>query len=144
MKLKNTVKKMIDTGEATFVLVKGDKVVRHGSGNGVKPMLAAFEEDSRSMYKAEIYDKVIGKAAAMICVSAEVSYVWGKVMSLGAREYLTEHGVLAECETSVDFIENRTKDDMCPLEKAVRDISDPQDGIEAIRETIKKLMARIS
>ncbi len=142
MKLKIEAIGIIDRGEHTFVLCKGTKVLHMASGNGVKPILEIYEQDRASMSGAQVYDKVIGKAAAMICTAAGVAGVWGKVMSRSGQEYLISRGIAAKGETIVDIIENRTGDDMCPLEKAVRGLGDPEERIRAIKATIAELMRR--
>lgn len=124
----------------TCVIIKNKKLIYKGSGRGVKPLLKAYDQDVNIIAGAKVYDKIIGKAAAMILVDSCASEVYGEVMSLPAYDYLKAHNIKASFDRRVDFISNRTGDGMCPLENAVKDISDAKEGIQAIRSTIIELM----
>ena len=93
------------------------------------------------MKNAEIFDKVIGKAAAMVAVLGGVRAVYGQVMSLPGKAYLEHHGITPSWGELVPAVVNRTGDDMCPLEKSVCGMEDPVEGIAALRETVARLMA---
>lgn len=134
-------KSLIAGGEHTFVLTKDGEILRALSGIGVRPLLVTYTEEPQIMEGCFVYDKVIGKAAATIAVLGKVKSVWGQIMSEPGKAFLEAHGIAAFCETLVPIIENRTGDDMCPLEKSVKDIDDPVEGIAAIRATVAKLMA---
>lgn len=134
-------KEIIASGTDTFLLVGRGEILRRMSGPGVRPMLQCYTNEPGLMRDGMIFDKVIGKAAAMIAVLGGVRFVYGQVMSRPGLDYLRDHGIEAQWDELVPYIENRTGDDLCPLEKSVRNVDDPYEGIEAIRATVAKLMA---
>ena len=81
-----------------------------------------------------------GKAAALLLSNA--AEVYGSVMSETAQEVLDTYQVPYSCGERVPFIQNRTRTGMCPLEDAVRDISDPAKGFDAIEARIAELMRK--
>lgn len=134
--------KIISSGEYTFILEKNNENIKMISGMGVKPFMQVIGEDSTLITGANVYDKVIGKAAAMLCVKYGAVEVYGECMSVSGFDFLTAHGITATYGQLVPFISNRTGDGMCPLENSVIDITDPAEGEDKIRATIKILMAK--
>ena len=61
------------------------------------------------------------------------------VMSRSAKKILDGHGIKYSCGEEVEYIINRKKDGMCPMEKAVMDIDDPAEALKKIKETIEKM-----
>ena len=74
-------------------------------------------------------DRVVGRAAAMLFVKTGVRAVFADVMSVGAERLLKAHGVETGCDTLADGILNRDKTGPCPMESAVRDTENIDDGV---------------
>jgi len=132
----------VRNNEATCIIKVSPINYISQSGNGVKPLLYFYENTPLLLKNKVVYDRVIGKAAATICVLAGVKKVFGKIMSKSAKEYLEKHNIKYSYDILVDIIENRTGDGMCPLEASVLNINDPQEGLKSLKETIKKLMSK--
>ncbi|MGI6260751.1 MAG: DUF1893 domain-containing protein [Acutalibacteraceae bacterium] len=135
-------RKMILTETATCILLQNGEIVHTGSGRGVKPLLAAYEQNPNLLRGAVLADKIIGKAAAMIVVLGGVRQVFALTMSTAAREYLAAHNIPSACDHEVKMIFNRTGDGLCPLEQSVLELSEPEAGYRALKETIRRLMAK--
>ena len=60
------------------------------------------------------------------------------VMSRDAKAFLNAHGVPAQAQELVPRIVNRAKDGLCPMEARVKDLTDPQAMVEALKEMLKK------
>ena len=110
-------------------------------GMGIKPLILVHEQAPQLLAGARLCDKVIGKAAATLCVLAGVKSVHGLVMSETAATFLGAHGITHSCDESVPFIQNRTGDGLCPLESACAAIADPRLAYAALRARIAELMA---
>ena len=134
-------KTVLQQGNYSCVASKG-VILFAVRGIGVKPLLAAYESYPNSLHDAFIADKVIGKAAAILVFLGGVREVYGQVMSQAADQFLTERGVPHSCGQLVPFIENRTRNGVCPIEQSVLSVSDPVEGLAAMRATIAQLMAR--
>ena len=100
---------------------------------GVSPMID-FLQDGYS-----VADKIVGKAAAMLFVKAGIKEVYAEILSVSGKNFLEEHGINVGYETLAEKIINRTGDDICPMEKTVADIIDPEEGYEAIRNKLKEM-----
>lgn len=107
---------------------------------GIKPLMQELRKDRQAFINSVVADKVIGKAAAMMCVLGKAKAVYGDVMSEEAKEVLERYQVVCEYETLVPFIENRTKTGRCPMEMAVLGIEDLEEAYNAVEATIVKLM----
>lgn len=107
---------------------------------GIKPLMQELRADRQAFANSVVADKVIGKAAAMMCVLGQAEAVYGDVMSEEAKEVLIRHQVTCEYETLVPFIENRTKTGRCPMEMAVLGIEDLEEAYNAVEATIAKLV----
>ena len=116
---------------------------RHGEiifddGKGISPMMKfiAAGRDLRGYCAADL---IVGKAAAMLFVKAGIAEVYGETMSKAGSEYLRSHGIPFSYDNLTDRIINRKGDGICPMEKAVADISDPDEGYEALKQRILEL-----
>ncbi len=106
---------------------------------GIKPILMGLEKDALFFKDMEVYDKIIGKAAAMLFIYGKVKSVFGIVMSRSAQKMLESHGIEYGYETLVDSIINRKGTDICPMEKVVMDIDDIDEAYIQLKERSKEL-----
>lgn len=128
---------MLDRGEYTCVLVKGDKILT-STARGVRPLLD-WLDGKADLAGFSAADKVVGKAAAMLYRLLRVHQVYARVISRSALGILQRGGIGVQWETLVEHIQNRDKTGFCPMEQAVWTLDDPADGLKAIRETLEKL-----
>ncbi|MEA2077359.1 MAG: DUF1893 domain-containing protein [Candidatus Marinimicrobia bacterium] len=85
-----------------------------------------------------IADRVIGKAALMLAVYFGAKDVYTPLASKYAMDAALDLDLDLEAEEVVPYIINRTKDGMCPMEKAVLEISDPIEAFETLKITMEK------
>ena len=131
----------IRAGKAECVLLRAGQDPVYGHGLGVRPLLQALDNAPETLRCAVLVDKVIGKAAAVLAVRGGVRRAVALTASEAGLVCFAAHGVPAEAETVVPYIENRTHDGLCPLEQSVLDIDDPAEGEAAIRATVACLMS---
>ena len=121
----------------TCVIRKGTNVYS-STARGVKPLLNLLDSgEDYSGYSAA--DKVVGKAAAMLYVLLGVSKVHACVISEKALAVLAKDGIDVTYDTLVDRIHNRTNTGFCPMEEAVWEIEDLQEGLQAVRDKVAQL-----
>lgn len=138
--MKTDLEKAISKLEGhTIFLVKGDKELS-SEQKGVAPMLS-FLEQGLDLEGYSVADRAVGKAAAMLFLKAKVKAVYSYVMTKNALSILEKHGIETRYERLTDVILNRTETDLCPMEKAVKDIGD--DDFEEAYEVIKKRYAEL-
>ena len=130
-------KQLLTDARYTCVICRVD-VIHTSEKRGVAPLIELLDSriDVRGYSAA---DKAVGKAAAMLFVLLGVGEIYAVVMSRSAKKILDGHGIKYSCGEEVEYIINRKKDGMCPMEKAVMDIDDPAEAQKEIKETIEKM-----
>ncbi|MBR6676769.1 MAG: DUF1893 domain-containing protein [Clostridia bacterium] len=103
---------------------------------GIRPMLLWLEEDPEFLKGASVADKIVGRAAAMIMIYAGVKEVYASVISNAAIEILKEADISVTYSMSAIAISNRRGDGICPMERAVAPIKDPEAAYKALREKV--------
>ena len=106
---------------------------------GIRPIMNWILEDELFLKGALVGDKVIGKAAALLLVFAEVSGIYAEVISEPAKQVLKEHNIPYAFQTQVPYIINRTKDGICPMEQSVLKISSPREALQVLQDKLKQL-----
>ncbi len=81
----------------------------------------------------------MGKAAAMLMTYAGVSEVYAEVMSEAGERTLSEHDIPHSCGLLVPYIIDRTGKDVCPMERAVADVSDPAEAYAVLSARLEEL-----
>lgn len=128
---------ILKQGDYTCVLTDGSETVT-SKERGVLPLIKLY--DSKKDFSAfSAADKVIGKAAAMVYVLLGVKEIYSLVISDAAAVVFSCNGIAFYCDKKVPRILNRTNTGFCPMEEAVKDIDNPYDGLNAVREKLKAL-----
>ena len=125
------MKGLLTRGEAASVVAVDGVIVAREQGRGVQPLLKLL--DAGKLRRALVVDKVIGRAAAAICLVGRVRKVHALVMGEDAAALLHAHGVLATADRTVPRILNRDQSASCPLEARVEKLEDPAQMVEALR-----------
>lgn len=123
----------------TLVLCRGGHIIV-SDARGVAPMVDLIRE-GRSLGGYCAADRVVGRAAAMLFISAGIAEVYAETMSEGALRLLTSHGVPAGYGQLTDYIINRAGTGPCPMELAVSDVDDDDIamGVERIFSRLDEL-----
>jgi len=127
----------VRSGRAQCVLILPDGEFLAERGRGVSPLLKLYDEHPSAMKGATVVDKVIGRAAASIAICGKAAHVHGELMSEDAAEFLTANGVSCSQTKMVPRILNQNRSGLCPLEKSVLGIEDPEKALNALRNWIQ-------
>jgi hypothetical protein len=87
-------------------------------------------------------DRVLGKAAALLCVYAKSSSVYASVMSNLGEKILEKFSIPYQHDTLVPNILNRRGTDTCPFEKAVMNTDSPEEALLIIGRRVKESALR--
>ena len=117
-------KKLMNEGGYTCVIMDGPIILSASRLRGVAP-LVEFIKSHTGRGGFVIADKVIGKAAALLCVKAHIVMVFAEVLSTSAKEVLSEHGIEYDFGTEVPHIMNRADTGLCPMEQLSEGVDDP-------------------
>lgn len=117
-----------------------DGRVTISDARGVAPMVDLIRA-GRQLDGYCAADRIVGRAAAMLFISAGIVEVYAETMSVGALTLLTSHGIPAGYGQLTDHIINRAGTGPCPMELAVSDVGDNDIacGVERIFSRLDKL-----
>lgn len=130
--------------EASCLIYNNDELIYKSSHIGVKPLLDFLEKKDgyQNTEQLILVDKVIGKAALMLSALIGIQKIYTPVASEAAHKSAKENSILLISDRIVPYIINRDKTGMCPIEKSVMNVQDPNLALENIRQTIQGLMAK--
>lgn len=116
---------------------KDDEILYESQASRLKPLFECLVIHGEKMQDAVVIDKVIGRAAAMLCVVAQVKCVITPLASETAKEMLEENNIPLYAETMIPTILNNDKTDLCPMEKMSLNAATPQDFFKHLKTIIK-------
>lgn len=99
-----------------IAIVNEGEIVYFSRDRGIKPIYSAVTRHLEALKGASLADRVIGRAAAMLCAFSGIESVHCGIISESGLKVLTEHGIAVSYDKKVPFIKNRTGDGMCPVE----------------------------
>lgn len=103
---------------------------------GIRPMLLWLEEDKDFIRGAAVADKIVGRAAAMLMVYGGVAEVFCEVISRGALSTLEDAGIPVTYINTCVAVSNRRGDGICPMERAVAPVKEPEAAYNLLREKV--------
>jgi len=115
-----------------LVFVKNFRPIFETKTEGLHGFLEAIKELDGNLSDASVADKIIGKAAALLCAYSDVAAAFTVILSKGGLEILKTHNIRHEFENLVPTILNVKKTDKCPLEKLVANITNSEEAYEKI------------
>lgn len=130
-------KERMEAGGHTAVACR-EGVFYTADERGVRPLLA-WLDGGVDLSGGVAADRVVGRAAAFLYVLLGVRAVWAGILSRPTQEVFEQNGIEADCGVLVDAIRDRAGTGFCPMETAVRDISDPERALAAVRAAVARL-----
>ena len=133
----NEAIELIKSKKATCVTVNNNQIINAASPKGISYLLDLY--DKGALEGVFIADTIIGKAAAMVLTLGGAKGCYGYTVSKSAAEWLKLHNIPLKYATVVPFIVNRKGNGMCPMEEAVKEINDPYEAIETLKNKVAEL-----
>ncbi|MCL1951660.1 MAG: DUF1893 domain-containing protein [Oscillospiraceae bacterium] len=99
--------------------------LRFSDEHGILPPLRWLREDPGLLCGAEVADRVIGKAAALLFAYGGVRSLWAARMSEAARDFLQTTGIVFDYGELVPAVLNRDGTALCPMEQRAMGITEP-------------------
>ena len=103
--------------DLSLVILKKEKVIFETKKPGINGFLQAIASLDKKLVKSSVADKIVGVAAAMLCVYAEISSVFAMTISGPGIKVLKDNKITYSFDNKVSNIMNRNKTDVCPFEK---------------------------
>lgn len=141
MKDIDIAKNLLVKEQLALVIVKDGEVIFRSNGRGIKPLYMAVNKIKESLKGASVADKVIGKAAAMLCAYAEIKELHTNLISKKAIDVLDRTAIKYEFESSAPFIRNRDNTGLCPVETLSLKVDDIVELMQEIQSFLKRINA---
>ena len=121
----------------TLALCKNGELLTSDK-RGVSPM-ADYLTEGRDLSGFSAADVIVGKAAAMLFIKAGIKEIYAEVISTSAEKLLKKHAIPFSFGSETEKILNRDKTGICPMENAVSDTDDTEEGFKRISEKLMLL-----
>jgi len=125
-------------GQHTCVIRTESGEILTSDARGILPPLGWLRENPVLLHGAEVADKIVGKAAALLFAFGGVKCIWAEHMSEAAITYLEHAGIPFEYAERVAQVMNRDGTDMCPMERRALAIDDPAEAFMMYDSLIPK------
>lgn len=120
------------TDNITCTVIQGDQTYVSDLP-GLRPLMNWLHQSPEIFEGSYVIDKVVGKASAMLLTYGGARKIHGKLMSRPADEFLTTHRIEHTYDVLTDYILNQDQSDMCPMEKRVKDLKEPEEAFAALK-----------
>jgi hypothetical protein len=128
----------LDSENVSLFIIKDGRVLFSSEEGGMKPLIKAVRTfSSNELIDTVVVDRIVGKASALIIAFFRAKEVHGKVMSIRGRGLLKKQHIKINYEKLVPEIMNRSETDICPFEKAVFKIEEPEVGFQTVVKMIE-------
>lgn len=124
--------------EYSIVVVKENEIVYKSESKGLQSLISLYKTKKNTLEDSSIADKVIGRAAALILVDANIKEVYADLISQNAIEILNKSNIPYEYKAQVKEIRNRDNTGMCPMEELSLKCVSADELIEKIEEKFNK------
>lgn len=136
MTIEKALTKLHQRGMA-LIVEKDGRTLFESSASGLRAWLTCIAKWGDELHGATATDKIVGVAAAKLCLVAGVVEVFAETASASALTLLADAGVPAQAQQVVSNILNRDGSDVCPMEKLSASIPEPQAFYAAICQRLR-------
>ena len=126
--------KALVMGGVSCVAARDGVITDRETGRGLMPIMKLL--DRGALAHAVVVDKIVGRAAAAVCIVGNARKVHASIMGADAASLLKAHGVEASADKTVPKILNRDMTDGCPMEQTVEGVDDPVQMVKSLRSRI--------
>lgn len=124
--------------DSNLIILKEGEIVFTSNKDGMQPLLEAINCLGLPILRDSIVvDKIVGKAAALLISYIKAREVHCIVLSVRAKEVLDKQDIKYYSETMIQEIRNKLGTDICPFEKAVIDVVEPEEGYKRLTAKMK-------
>jgi hypothetical protein len=133
-------KNLLINKQYTFVAVSKGCIIKISHKRGIIPMLEIIRDYQNILAETVIADKIIGKAAALLAAGYKVKQLYAEILSKQAKEVLEQYSIFYQYGKYVNYIQNRSKSDQCPMEKLTQNINEPQIAYSSILQYYREVL----
>ncbi len=104
------------TSQNTLRVYQGNKLVFSSDRDRLLPLMEYLEKSASRHRKVVIFDKILGRAAALLCIQANCREVCSPLGSQLAIDVLGKCGIKYHLTLTVPCIQKPNSTEMCPME----------------------------
>jgi len=104
------------TSDNTLQVYKGNKLIFSSDKDRLLPLVEYIGKFASKHRNAVIFDKIMGRAAALLCIKANCREVFSPLGSQLAVDVLGKNGIKYHLVRTVPCIQRPNQTDMCPME----------------------------
>jgi len=119
----------------SLVVVNNGKVIFETESHGIKGIFEAIELLGKKLTGSSVADRIVGRAAAFLCVYFRAAAVFAVTISVEGVKVLKDNKVFCQFEVCVPNILNRKRNDICPFEKLAFTFATPEEAYKKLRTT---------
>ncbi len=127
-------------GNLALVFVKNSISIYETNTGGLGGFLKAIKDLGKNLNKSSVADKVVGKAAALLCIYSQVKSIYAANLSESGFLTLKKQGIQFDYENLIPLVLNAKKTEQCPFERLVEDESDPKNAYLKIQKFYNELL----
>jgi len=120
---------------------KGNRLIFASDKDRLLPLLEYISEFADIHHQVTIFDKIVGRAAALLFVKANCMEVYSPLGSELAAEAMSQYGIKYHLMEIVPYINRMNQNDMCPMEKLALN-KDPEEFYKMILNIISNIKQR--
>lgn len=133
-KAVNRARIALTHGEKTFVIVGENTPVHYSAEHRVKPFLDLIDANPSLLDGAIVGDRIVGRAAALLCVYSKIKAVFAVSISDEAIDILGANNILATWQDTVEYIVEKDLKSRYKLDEHLKGIDDPAQAFEKIKK----------
>src|SRR3972149_7455536 len=127
---------LLQSKEISIIFIKNKKVLYKSTDHGIRPFIDAITNCGYVLNGSAVADRIVGKASALLCIYTGVIHLYGSIISSDAMIILDQYKIPYIYGNVVMKITNRSGTDLCPFEKAVQSINNPENAYQVINGII--------
>ena len=101
----------------TLIIISDGDIIFRSQAKAIKPLIRFLKNKPSNLSNVIIYDKYIGRAAAMLMTFLKPMKVYTPVISQFGREVFEKHNIDFEADKEVKYLMGIASEDMCKWEK---------------------------
>lgn len=101
----------------TLQVYEANKLVFASNRDRLLPLVDYIDRFASNHLNVVIFDKIMGRAAALLCAKANCQEVYSPLGSRLAVKALDKYGIRYHLSEIVPYIQKPNREEMCPMEK---------------------------
>ena len=126
--------KILEQEELSIIIEKNGEIVFQSYDPMLKPLFTCLKEKKFLLKDSIVYDKIVGRAAAYLCIIGRVKKIYTPLASESAIKVLKENNIKLRALKTIPLIMNKDNTDTCPMEKLATSCNSPEEFYNILEE----------